>query len=119
MAYINVFVSKNAKIYIKNNQLCLENGENKAAFPIEDVNSVMIENLNTLISTYTLSTFAENGILCFICNQNHLPNGVVLPFCEHYQTLSQYNYQKNVSKPLQKQLWKKIIENKIFFILYS
>ena len=113
MAFINVFVSKEAKIYVKNNQLCLENGGNKTDFPLEDVNSVMIENLNTVISTYTLSAFAENGILCFICNQNHLPNGVVLPFFNHYQTLLQYNSQKELPKPLQKQLWKSIIENKI------
>ena len=113
MAYINVFVSKNAKIYVKNNQLCLENGGDTADFPLEDVNCVMIENLNTTISTYTLSAFAERGILCFICNQNHIPNGILLPFCEHYQTLTQYNNQINLPKPLQKQLWKKIIENKI------
>ena len=73
----------------------------------------MIENLNTVISTYTLSSLAEKGIVCFICNQNHLPSGVILPFCNHYQTLSQYNNQVSLSKPLQKQLWKKIIESKI------
>ena len=98
MSYINVFVSKNAKIYIKNNQLCLENGENKATFPIEDVNSVMIENLNTLISTYTLSIFAENGILSFICNQNHLPNG---GFC-HFV---------NIIKPFHNIIIKKMYQN--------
>ena len=113
MAYINVFVSNQAKIYVKNSQLCLEKAEKRAEFPLEDVNCVMIENLQTTISTHTLSALSQEGILCFICNQNHLPSGVILPFCEHYQTLSQYNYQASLSKPLQKQLWKKIIENKI------
>ena len=113
MAYINVFVSKDAKIYVKNNQLYLENQENKVDFPLEDVNCVMIESLNTVVTTYTLSAFAERGILCFVCGQNHLPNGIFLPFCTHYQTLTQYNSQINLAKPLQKQLWKKIIENKI------
>ena len=113
MAYINVFVSKNAKIFVKNNQLVLENEEKKIDFPLEDVNSVMIENLNVYVSAYTLSAFAEQGIICFICNQNHLPTGVILPFCTHYQTLLHYKNQIDLSKPLQKQLWKTIIENKI------
>lgn len=113
MGYINVFVSKDAHIFVKNNQLFLENNDNKVDYPLEDMNSVMIENLNTIISTYTLSKFAEFGILCFICNQNHLPTGVVLPFCEHYQTLSNFKNQIEASKPLQKQLWKSVIENKI------
>ena len=104
MAYINVFVSKDAKIYVKNNQLCIESNSGTTDFPLEDLNSVMIENLNTTISTYTLNKFAESGIICFICNQNHLLSGVILPFCNHYQMLLQYNSQINLPKPIQKQL---------------
>ncbi len=113
MGYINVFVSSDAKIHVKNNQLIIKNSEKSTDFPLEDVNSVMIENLTTSISTYTLSCFSQRGILCFICDQNHLPSGVILPFCAHYQTLLQYENQTKLPKPLQKQLWKKIIENKI------
>ncbi len=113
MGYINIFVSKSAYMYVKNEQLFLENSENKVDYPLEDINSIMVENLNTTISTYTLSKLSQNGILCFICNQNHLPSGVVLPFCEHYQTLSMFENQINLSKPFQKQIWKSVIENKI------
>lgn len=113
MGYINVYVSKDAHIFVKNNQLFLENKEQKVDYPLEDLNCVLIENLNTTISTYTLSEFASFGILCFICNQNHLPSGVVLPFCEHYQTFSVFQNQISASKPLQKQLWQKIVINKI------
>ncbi len=113
MAYINIFVSKDAYVYTKNSQLFFENEEKKVDYPLEDINCVMIENLNTTISTYSLSKFAEFGILVFICNQNHLPCGVVLPFMEHYQTLSQFEFQNNLSKPLKKQIWQTIIKNKI------
>lgn len=113
MGYINVFVSKDAHIFVKNSQLVLENSDKTMDYPLEDINSVMIENLNTTISTYTLSQFSVNGILVYICNQNHLPCGVVLPFCEHYQTLSQYEHQTKLSKPVQKQIWQSIIKNKI------
>jgi CRISPR-associated protein Cas1 len=113
MGYINIFVSKEASISVKNNQLFLRNCNNNADYPLEDINSIMIENLTTSVTTYSLSKFAEYGILVFVCNQNHLPCGVVLPFCEHYQTLSQFEYQVNLAKPLQKQLWQSIIKNKI------
>lgn len=113
MGYINIFVSKDAYIFVKNNQLFLENSDNVIDYPLEDVNCVMIENLNTTITTYTLSKFSEYGILVYVCDQNHLPSGVVLPFCEHYRTLSQFNYQMELSKPLQKQLWQSVIKNKI------
>ncbi len=113
MGFYNIYVSSEAYIYVKNNQLFLENKINCSDFPLEDINSVLIENLNTTISTYTLSKLSEFGIITFICNSNHLPSGVVLPFCEHYQTLSQFKFQTQMSKPLGKQLWATIIKNKI------
>lgn len=113
MGYLNIYVSKDARLSIKNQQLILKSEEKSATFPLEDVNSILIENLNTSITTYALSQMADMGIICFVCDQNHLPNGVVLPFCGHYQTLTMFNYQMELSKPLQKQLWKAIIENKI------
>ena len=84
MGYINIFVSSDASIFVKNNQLTLKNAVQSVDYPLEDVNSIMIENLQTNISTYTLSKFSENGILAFICGQNHLPCGVILPFFNHY-----------------------------------
>lgn len=113
MGYINIFVSKDAYLFVKNEQLFLKNKDKQIDYPLEDINSIMIENLETTISTYALSKFAQNGILTFVCNQNHLPCGVVLPYCEHYQTLSVHNFQTAVSKPLNKQLWQSIIKNKI------
>lgn len=113
MGYINIFVSKDAYLFVKNEQLFLKNKEKQIDYPLEDINSIMIENLETTISTYALSKFAQNGILTFVCNQNHLPCGVILPYCEHYQTLSVHSFQTAVSKPLNKQLWQSIIKNKI------
>ena len=113
MGYINVFVSNEAHISVKNNQLTLTNAENKIDYPLEDLNSILIENHKTTLSAYTLSMLAEYGILTFICNKSHIPSGILLPYCEHYQTLTCYEKQINISKPLQKNLWKKIIQNKI------
>lgn len=113
MGYINVFVSKEANISIKNNQLTLKNKDKSMDYPLEDMNSLMIENMQTNLSAYALSKLAQYGIITFICDANHMPCGVVLPYCEHYQTLSCFQYQQNASKPLQKQLWKTLIKNKI------
>ena len=113
MAFYNIYVANQAHLTVKNDQLVLENSLQKVDYPLEDVNSVMIENLSTNISSYTLFKLAKQGILTFICDQNHLPCGVVLPFCQHYQTLSQIKQQIEIGKPLQKQLWASIIKNKI------
>lgn len=113
MGFINIFVSKDAYINVKNRQLTLEIKDKKVDYPLEDVNSVMIERLDTTISTYALSTLSQYGIVTFICDDTHIPCGVVLPFCEHCTTLLQYKKQVAISKPLQKQLWQAIIKRKI------
>ena len=113
MGYINIFVSKDAHINIKDKWVVLKNTQKSSEYPLEDINSVMIENLASTISTYTLSKFAEHNILVFICNNSHLPSGILLPFSSYYRPLSIYKSQVGVSKPLQKQLWQQIIKNKI------
>ncbi len=113
MGYINIYVGNFANLSIKNNQLVLSNVNKQEEYPIEDINSVMIESLEGSISTYALSQLAEYGILTFVCDQKHLPSGLLLPFCQHYTTLVNYNLQAQASKPLVKNLWQKVVVNKI------
>ncbi len=112
MGYINIFVGNEAHINIKNNQVFLKNSEQQNDYPLEDINSVMIENMSGSISNYTLSQFAQNGVLVFVCDEKHLPCGVLLPYCQHYNILN-YNHQIGASKPLIKQLWQNVVKNKI------
>ena len=113
MAYINIFVTKDAHINIKDRWVVLKNPQKSCEYPLEDINSVMIENLTSTISTYTLSKFAENNILVFVCDSSHLPSGLLLPFSSYYRPFAVYKNQISISKPLQKQLWQQIIKNKI------
>lgn len=113
MGYINIFASSKAHVAVKNEQLVLTNDQKQMDYPLTDISSVMLENRETTISTYALSELAAHNILVFICDQAHLPNGVLLPFNSYYQALTQYHWQIAMPKPLQKQLWQSIIKNKI------
>ena len=113
MGFINIFLNSEAKINIKNNQLTFVNSEKSMDYPLEDINSVMVDNPNSVVSFSTLSKFAEYGILTYVCDNKHLPNGIIIPFYSHYQTLTVYNMQINMPRPLQKNLWQSIIKNKI------
>ena len=114
MGYINIFVNSPANIKIKNSQLLLKNENGEVNYPVEDINSIVIDNLETNISTYTLSLLAQNAVLTFITDEAHLPCAVVLPFCTHFNALAVFELQKDLPKPLKKQLWKEIVKNKIY-----
>lgn len=113
MNFINVFISKNSKISINRNNLLVK-GEEENSFPLEDVGVVIIESLQSNISTMALNKLSQYASTVFVCDEKHLPSAVLLPCNSYYKPLFNYKLQVNISKPRQKNLWKRIIEQKIY-----
>lgn len=112
MAFINVFVGNSAKISTNKNQLEIV-GEIKETFPIEDINSLMIESRQCVITSHTLNELAKNNVAVFVCNEFHMPAGIFLPFNQHYNNFKLFNIQNEAPRPLIKNLWREIIIGKI------
>lgn len=112
MGYRNIFIQNIVNISFKQNNLILDSDKTHR-IPIEDINSIIIENLKTNISAYLLSKLAENNIALFICNEKHTPNGILLPFSTHSRKLTIIESQLSLKKPLIKNLWQDIIKTKI------
>lgn len=113
MAIYNIFVGSEAHISIKNNQLRLKNLEKEEDYPIEDINSVMIENLQSNITAYTLSKLAENKVIVYFCDEKHLPCAYLLPYYSHYSQSKVFKTQTELPLPLRKNLWREIVRCKI------
>ena len=112
MGYINLFLSTPCSIRINHGQLVVR-GEEEHSFPVEDLNSVLIETAECTITSYALSTLSDAGAVVFTCDGKHLPNGVILPLNSYYRPLKILKLQQNIPKPLQKQLWQSIVKRKI------
>ena len=112
MGYINLFLSTPCSIRINHGQLVVR-GEEEHGFPVEDLNSVLIETAECTITSYALSTLSDAGAVVFTCDGKHLPNGVILPLNSYYRPLKILKLQQNIPKPLQKQLWQSIVKRKI------
>ncbi|MFA6860237.1 MAG: type II CRISPR-associated endonuclease Cas1 [Clostridia bacterium] len=113
MAFINIYVHNDAYLSVKNNQLVLSNKNNEQSYPIEDINSIMIESLNSTITSYTLNFLIQNKALFYVCDEKHLPSAVLLPFNNFYKPLSVYKIQSQAKEPINKNIWKNIIISKI------
>ncbi len=113
MGYINIFISKPAQISVKNRQLIID-GEDKRYFPIEDISVIMLESTQCSVSTYALKEFADNGIAVYLCDDKHVPCGLMLPFNNHSRQMQMLTKQIEMSKPLKKQIWQHIVKQKIY-----
>lgn len=113
MAFRNVYVQNDAHIKVKNEQLVIQNSKGEYTIPLEDINSICIESQRTSVTTYTLGKIIEHDIILYICDQKHLPTGILLGTNNYSRQLKNLKLQFNISKPLTKRIWQEIISVKV------
>lgn len=103
-----------AHLTVRQKQLLIRrDGQTVGSIPCEDIGIVLVDHPGTTYSHAALSSLAESDAALVICGRNHLPNAILLPLADHSQIVWRINEQLAVSKPLQKQLWKQLVQAKI------
>ncbi|MEA1960084.1 MAG: CRISPR-associated endonuclease Cas1 [Bacillota bacterium] len=114
IAYRNVVVSRSARVKSQDKQLkVIIDSDQKHSIPIEDINTLIIESSRVQISSHALQKLALNGSAVYVCNDQHMPCGVLLPLNVHSRQLKILQNQLSAKKPLNKRLWQQIIQQKI------
>lgn len=81
--------------------------------PLEEIWVVIVESHQTTLTTACMSALNDAGIGLMICGKDHMPNGLLLPLGAHSRHAAIVEDQLAMSKPLTKQLWKRIVQAKI------
>ena len=81
--------------------------------PLEDITVIVIETNQASVTTALLSQIAEKNIALFSCDSFHMPNGCFIPFHQHSRLSQVAHLQRDMKLPLKKQIWQKIISQKI------
>lgn len=81
--------------------------------PIEDIGVVVIESEQVTLSSYLISALLENKVAIIVCNDKHMPAGLMLPLVGNTEQSERYDAQITASLPLKKQLWQQTIAMKI------
>lgn len=113
MAFRNVYLQNHVYLKIKDEQLVIKKTNDEITVPLEDLNSVCIESLQTVITTYTLKKFIEHDIIVYVCDEKHLPTGVIIGTNNYSRQLKNIKMQVEMSKPLMKRIWQDIVKVKI------
>ncbi len=113
MAFRNIYVENNVHFRIKNEQLVVTKEEQEHTFPLEDINSICIESQRTVITTYALRKFIEHDIVLYVCDEKHLPTGLLLGMNNYSRQLKNLKLQMDIPKPLIKRIWQDIITSKV------
>lgn len=108
-----VCINSPAKLSSKNRQLVVSNENGAVEIPFEDIWVLVLETQLATCTSALLSDLSEAGIGILTCGKNHMPIGLQLPLAAHSRHAAIVEDQLLISKPLKKQLWKKIVERKI------
>lgn len=113
MAFRNIVLESDARLSLKLNQLIIKTERETVSIAIEDINALLIESRQTVISTALLCELAQSGVTVFICDEKHLPCSLLLPYSQHSRQLLTIKNQINLTLPAKKRLWQQIVTEKI------
>lgn len=113
MAFRNVYIQNDVHLKIKNEQVLIQKNDMEYTIPLEDINCICIESQRTNISTYALKKFVEHDIIVYICDEKHLPTGILIGTNNYSRQLKNIRLQFEVSKPLNKRIWQDIVNVKV------
>ncbi|MCM8730904.1 type II CRISPR-associated endonuclease Cas1 [Hephaestia sp. GCM10023244] len=90
-----------------------EQREEVGRIALDDVHAVIVHAYGTTWSANLVAALAERGAPLVFCGANHAPIAVTLPVAGHHAQNARFRAQWEASKPLCKQLWRRIVAAKI------
>ena len=80
---------------------------------LKDSVRLMLESRRATLSAAALSALAQNGTAVFVCDEKHLPCGVLLPYAQHSRQLAAARAQLSLTLPAKKRFWQQLVTAKI------
>ncbi len=112
MAYRCIMVENKAHLSIRQQQLVIAL-ETEHLIPLEDISAILVENRQSTITAAAMANMAQRGIAVMVCDERHLPCGVLLPYEQHSRRLQVVKRQLNMSLPKRNRLWQQVVQAKI------
>ena len=112
MGWRVVSIENPAHLSLDRGSLVIKRGE-VIKLPIEDIDTVLIDNYAVTMSANLLGELAVNNVATIICDAKHTPCTVVTPLSQHSRQAKVAQIQIGMSQPLRKNLWQVIVKQKI------
>lgn len=113
MAFRVLMLENQMDVKVKLDNLVFRKDDQEIRIPVEDVSTIVIDNLQMNISTRTLCLLAQRNVGVILCDQQHLPIGFYSSYDNHSRISKKIGFQIHGTKSFYGSLWKDIIEAKL------
>jgi len=102
---------------LKNKQLHIvvksDDEEKQVTRSIEDLGVIILDNSQITITHNAIKALQNNKTAIISCDDNHMPNSLMLPLEGHTEQSERFRYQIEATQPLKKNLWQQTVIAKI------
>jgi len=103
-----------AFLKIQNHLLVIEMPDGrKHSLPTGDIAALVISNRAVAMTHAVLSEVTASGGIIVVCDDKHLPAGMMLPMQHHYIQTERFRLQAAAAQPVIKRLWQQLIRKKV------
>ncbi|WFS63049.1 type II CRISPR-associated endonuclease Cas1 [Pseudodesulfovibrio thermohalotolerans] len=81
--------------------------------PLADISALILSANQASLSKNLMVALAEQSTAVICCGKNYLPTSIALPYSGNYESGHRVRSQINASRPLCKQLWRRLVQEKI------
>lgn len=107
-----LYITSGSKLSIANNQFIIKKEEQNVTVSVEEVSSIIIENLQCSITAGVNVLANTNNIPIIYCDNTHNPVGIATGFNNYYQQPKRLKQQMNWNDTRKKELFLEIIKVK-------
>lgn len=93
MGFRTIAISSHSKLTYKNNHLVYKSAERMEMIHLSEVDVLICETTDIVISTMLINQLVEAGVLLIMCDAKRLPNSVVMPYYGRHDTSLQIQKQ--------------------------
>lgn len=106
-------VASDRYLSLKNNSLIVSGGSEEIAVPLEDVDTLLVENSRTTLSTRLIAALGEHQVSTVFSDNKRLPSTILLPALRHSRQLECSKAFGKLSTPVKKRLWQRVVQQKV------
>lgn len=109
MGFRTVAINSHSKLTYKNNHLVYKSAERMEMIHLSEVDVLICETTDIVISTMLINQLVEAGVLLIMCDAKRLPNSVVMPYYGRHDTSLQIQKQVEWKPEDKEKIWTDII----------
>jgi CRISPR-associated protein Cas1 len=108
------FSQEGAYLHLRNDNLVVEReNQDSIMVPLSDLGVLVVSHPQVSFSKSLLSAMVEKGGAFLVCDEKHLPSGMLLPLQAHSIQTERMARQVQASLPTCKRLWQQIVKEKV------